>query len=223
MQELRQVNSNIAHDLKSPLNRMRSRMEVALMNSRNAEEYQQALANSIADVDTLLQTFQALLLMGNLQSNARNYELKTLSLSALASNLGELYTALADEKQHQLQIAIQPGIQVFANPSLLSQALSNLLDNAIKYTPAGGCIRFSVSRTTNMALIVISDNGPGIPTGERENVFKPFTRLDAARQLPGTGLGMSLVHAILSIHQASIQLHDNQPGLRVEIRLRTQP
>ncbi len=223
MQELRQVNSNIAHDLKSPLNRMRSRMEVALMNSRNAEEYQQALANSIADVDTLLQTFQALLLMGNLQSNARNYQLKTLSLSALAMNLGELYTALADEKQHQLQMAIQPDIRVFANPSLLSQALSNLLDNAIKYTPAGGCIRFSVSQTANMALIVISDNGSGIPTSERENVFKPFTRLDAARQLPGTGLGMSLVHAILSIHQASIQLHDNQPGLRVEIRLRTQP
>ncbi len=223
MQELRQVNNNIAHDLKSPLNRMRSRMEVALMNSRDAEEYQQALANSIADVDTLLQTFQALLLLGNLQSNARHYQLKRLSLSALAINLGELYTALADEKKHQFHLDIQPNIQVFANAELLSQALSNLLDNAIKYTPAGGCIRFSVSQTASMALIVISDNGPGIPANERKNVFKPFTRLDASRQLPGTGLGMSLVRAILNIHQASIQLHDNQPGLRIEIRLRTQP
>lgn len=220
MQGLRQVNNNIAHDLKSPLNRMRSRMEVALMNSRSADEYQQALAQSIEDVDALLQTFQALLLMGNLESNARSYQLQSVSLSALTEKLGELYTALAEEKGHHFHVSIHENVQVFANANLLGQALGNLLDNAIKYTPDNGSIRFAVSQTAAIALIVISDNGPGISASEREAVFERFKRLDSARQLPGAGLGMSLVRAILDAHHATIQLHDNQPGLRVEVRLR---
>lgn len=221
MQGLRNVNNNIAHDLKSPLNRMRSRMEVALMNSRSADEYQQALAQSIEDVDALLQTFQSLLLMGNLESNARNYQLQPVSLSNIMQSLGELYAAIAEEKSHAFTLQIDEGVEVFANAGLLSQALSNLLDNAIKYTPEGGQITMSLTQTPAMAMVVITDNGIGIPAHERQAVFERFTRLDSARQLPGTGLGMSLVRAILAVHHASIQLHDNQPGLRVEIRLRT--
>lgn len=222
MQELRHVNNNVAHDLKSPLNRMRSRMEVALMNSRTPDEYQQALAQSIEDIDALLQTFQSLLLMGNLSSNARDYQLENVSLSTLTENIGELYAAVAEAKSHTFELSVQPDITVFANANLLGQALSNLLDNAIKYTPEGGRIRFSVSQTAATALIVICDNGIGIPAEQREAVFERFTRLDAARQLSGVGLGMSLVRAILAVHHAGIQLHDNQPGLRVEVRLRAQ-
>lgn len=222
MQQLRQVNNNIAHDLKSPLNRIRSRMEVALINSRDAETYQQALAESIEDVDALLQTFQALLLMGNLEANARNYQLERISLSDVSNKLSELYTAVAEEKAHTLQSNIAEDITVFANANLFSQALGNVLDNAIKYTPEGGNICFSVSQTAATAVIVISDNGPGVPASDRETIFTRFTRLDSARQLPGTGLGMSLVRAILDVHKATIQLHDNRPGLRVEIRLRAE-
>ncbi len=220
MQELRQVNNNIAHDLKSPLNRMRSRMEVALLNSRQPEEYEQALTRSIADVDNLLKTFNALLLMGNLDAKARNFQLKPTSLTEIVDNLAELYELVAEEKQHVFEADIARDITVFANANLFAQAISNLLDNAIKYTPDGGHIEFSLQRQADTAMIIIADNGPGIPPEQRQAVFERFTRLDSARQLPGTGLGMSLVRAILQAHHASIQLHDNQSGLRVEIRLR---
>ncbi len=220
MQDLRQVNNNIAHDLKSPLNRMRSRMEVALLNSRSTEEYEQALERSIADVNDLLKTFQALLLMGNLDSNSRNYHFETVNLSELITNLADLYAAVAEEKSHTFSNQIASDIEIFGNANLLAQALSNLLENAIKYTPEGGSIDLHLQRHSGMACIVISDNGPGIPPAQHQAVFERFSRLDSARQLPGTGLGLSLVRAILKVHKASIQLHDNQPGLRVEIRLR---
>lgn len=221
MQELRQVNNNIAHDLKSPLNRIRSRLEVSLLSSHSEADYQQALARSIEDIDHLLKTFQALLLMGNLDSKARNYQLKKISLSQLLDNLAELYEAVSEEKSQTFTATIAPNINAFANANLLAQAVSNVLDNAIKYTPTGGDIGFSLQQqATATALITITDNGMGIPADKRQSIFERFTRLDAARQLPGTGLGMSLVRSILHIHHATIQLHDNQPGLRVEIRLR---
>ncbi len=220
MQGLRQVNNNIAHDLKSPLSRMRSRMEVALLNSRTHEEYESALSHSIDDVDNLLKTFNALLLMGNLDSSARNYQLQDTSLSALFESLAELYEVVAEEKQHRFDSDIARNVHVFANANLLAQAISNLLDNAIKYTPEGGHIQLCLRQTASQAVMTISDNGHGIPKSARQTVFERFTRLDSARQLPGTGLGMSLVKSILNIHHASIQLYDNCPGLRVEIVLR---
>lgn len=220
MHDLRQVNNNIAHDLKSPLNRLRSRMEVALLTPRCHEEYQEILASSIEDIDELLSTFNALLLMGNLESNARDYRLKSQNVGVLLRNLGELYQAIAEEKQHQLQMDIADEVFLLINHTLFSQAISNLLDNAIKYTPEGGKIDFSLKSQQEMAIITIADNGIGIPAQDREKVFERFSRLDQSRQLPGTGLGMALVKAILAIHHANITLHDNQPGLRVEIRLR---
>lgn len=220
MHDLRQVNNNIAHDLKSPLNRLRSRMEVALMNHRSQAEYEAALAQSIEDVDALLQTFNALLLMGNLDSNTRNYQLEPIDLSDLLQDLGELYSAIAEEKQHQLHIDIGKGIRVLANRNLLAQAIGNLLENAIKYTPQEGVIELKTTNSGNMVLVTISDNGPGIPKGQTEAVFERFTRLDQSRNQPGTGLGLALVRSILDSHHASIRLCDNHPGLRVEVRIK---
>lgn len=220
MRDLRQVNNNIAHDLKSPLNRLRSRLEVSLMQDLQKDEYENVLAQSIDDVDALLQTFNALLLMGNLDSKSRNYQLKPTSLTNILSGLGELYETVAEEKSHEFHSQIHDEALVYANKNLLAQAISNLLDNAVKYTPEGGKIGLELKIIDAMALIYITDNGPGIPAEEKENVFERFTRLDQSRQLPGTGLGMALVRSILSVHSASIQLHDNQPGVRVEIRMR---
>lgn len=221
MQDLRQVNNNIAHDLKSPLNRMRSRMEAALIRSQDTDDYQQALAQSIGDVDALLKTFQSLLLMGSLDAKSQQYTLKPASLSALLEQLTELYQAVAEDANHHFSADIAADVIAPINAQLFAQAVSNLLDNAIKYTPTGGKMTLSLTSKNHTALIVIADNGPGIPSEQRQAVFKRFIRLDDARQLPGTGLGMSLVRSILRIHNASIQLHDNQPGLRIEIRLRT--
>lgn len=220
MRDLKQVNNNIAHDLKTPLNRLRSRLEVTLLKPRDIAEYQATLADSIEDVDHLVQTFNALLLMGNLESNSRNYQLKPTQLDELLDTITDLYTILAEEKSQTFSTAITAGISVSANAKLFSQAISNLIDNAIKYTPAGGKIHLSLQQHGGMAVITLTDNGPGIPASKREVVFDRFTRLDESRHLPGTGLGMSLVRAILGMHHANIQLHDNQPGLRVEIRLR---
>ncbi len=220
MADLRQVNNNIAHDLKSPLNRLRSRIEVTLLNPRNNEEYRHVLAQSIEDIDDLLKTFNALLLMGNLDSNSRNYQLKPLALSPLLTDMGDLYSAIAEDKQQTLTLKIADDIQILANKNLFAQAIGNLLDNAIKYTPENGSINLSAMQQADTAIIIIDDNGPGIPINQHKVVFERFSRLDKSRHLPGTGLGMALVRSIVKAHNATIKLADNHPGLRVEIRLR---
>ncbi|MBS9777698.1 MAG: hypothetical protein KGV50_02935 [Gammaproteobacteria bacterium] len=219
MQDVRQVNNNIAHDLKTPLNRLRSRIEISLLQSQTSEEYKETLINSIDDIDELLSTFNALLLMGNLDSNTRNFQLEQHDASKILNDLSELYEVLAEEKHHQLTIDIKDCIFINMNKKLFSQAISNLLDNAIKYIPPGGKIKLCIRKQGHIACITISDNGPGIPKSERENVFKRFTRLDQSRTLPGTGLGMALVASIINLHKGSISLGDNKPGLLIEIRI----
>lgn len=215
MQDLRQVNNNVAHDLKTPLNRMRSRLEITLLHPQNKTEYQAILAATIEDIDELLKTFDALLLLGNLSSNARSYHLQNQDASVLLNDLGELYQALAEEKQQCIQMDIADNISVNINKRLFSQAMSNLLDNAIKYTPKGGEIYLSLQRHNQQIRITVADNGIGIAAGERSKVLEAFTRLDQSRQQPGTGLGLALVKAIVQMHRGTIELQDNCPGLRV--------
>ncbi len=222
VKDLRQVNNNIAHDLKTPLNRLRSRIEMALLHHKSNNDYEDVLASSIEDIDELLNIFNALLLIGNLESNSRDYQLKIQNVSELLLGLGELYQVIAEEKQHQLNIQIAENIYLFMNSTLFSQAISNLLDNAIKYTPNGGNIDLILKTNQSMATIVIADNGIGIPQQDKEKVFERFSRLDQSRHLPGTGLGMALVKSILKIHHSSINLYDNNPGLRIEIQIRMQ-
>lgn len=222
VRDLRQVNNNIAHDLKTPLNRLRSRLEIALLHPTD-NDYTEILADSIEDIDELLNIFNALLLIGNLDSDSRNYQLTQENASELLQNLGELYQAIAEEKQHQFTINITDNVNLLMNKTLFSQAISNLLDNAIKYTPNGGYIDLTMKTHHDTTIITITDNGIGIPASQREKVFERFTRLDQSRQLPGTGLGMALVKSIMKIHHANIHLYDNQPtGLRIEIQLRKQ-
>lgn len=220
MQEIRQVNSNIAHDLRTPLNRLRNHIEVTLLKPRHHETYRETLSQSLLSIDELLRTFEALLLIGNLDSRSRNYHLESLSLDTLLKELCDLYAIMAEEKHQRFYTDIDGHINIFANRDLFAQAIGNLIDNAIKYTPDTGNISLSLKRSGAMACITICDNGPGIDASQRESVFARFTRLDKSRHLPGTGLGMSLVRSILNIHNASIQLFDNYPGLRIEIRLR---
>lgn len=220
MADLRQVNNNIAHDLKTPLNRLRSRLEVSLLQARTSEEYQTTLIESIDDVDQLLATFNALLLLANLDSKSREIKFVQTNVSEVIHNVVELYQALAEDKHHDLSLAIETDVVLSINKNLFAQAISNILDNAIKYTPNGGQVGVRFYTHNNMAYLVISDSGPGIPASQRGWVFERFSRLDQSRQLPGTGLGMALVKAIIEIHHGHILLHDNAPGLRVEIRLR---
>ncbi|WP_422362835.1 sensor histidine kinase [Pyruvatibacter mobilis] len=222
---MRQVTDNIAHDLRSPLNRLRNRLEVTLMKPATQEEYAQALEKSIHEADELLGTFNALLLIARAEAGAARDGMDWVDLSALAQDAAELYEPVAEEAGLRLDLAIEPGIEYHGHRELLAQAIANLLDNAIKHAahPGGigeGVIRLAVrSRGSRGAEVSVSDNGPGIAPDDRERVLGRFVRLEQSRNTPGSGLGLSLVSAVTRLHGGALRLEDNEPGLRVVIGL----
>ncbi len=215
----RQVTNNIAHDLRSPLNRMRNRMEVALLD-RNSEAgaLREVIADSVEDAENLLKTFNALLNIAQVESRAKD-DFKHESLSAICDDLAELYDVMTEEGEHSFEAHIERGLDIMGNRQLIAQAITNLLDNAVKYTPSGGHITLTAEQRGENIHVSIGDNGHGIPPDKRDDVLKRFVRLDSARSTPGNGLGLSLVSAIVALHNGSLQLHDNKPGLRIEITL----
>ena len=215
----RQVTNNIAHDLRSPLNRMRNRMEVALLD-RNSEAaaLREVIADSVADAENLLKTFNALLNIAQVESRAKD-DFKHESLSAICDDLAELYDVMTEEGEHSFEAHIERGLDIMGNRQLIAQAITNLLDNAVKYTPSGGHITLTAEQHGENIHVSVGDNGHGIPPDKRDDVLKRFVRLDSARSTPGNGLGLSLVSAIVALHNGSLQLHDNKPGLRIEITL----
>ena len=215
----RQVTNNIAHDLRSPLNRMRNRMEVALLD-RNSEAaaLREVIADSVEDAENLLKTFNALLNIAQVESRAKD-DFKHESLSAICDDLAELYDVMTEEGEHSFEAHIERGLDIMGNRQLIAQAITNLLDNAVKYTPSGGHITLTAEQRGENIHVSVGDNGHGIPPDKRDEVLKRFVRLDSARSTPGNGLGLSLVSAIVALHNGSLQLHDNKPGLRIEITL----
>lgn len=215
----RQVTNNIAHDLRSPLNRMRNRMEVALLDRNSGVgELREVIADSVEDAENLLKTFNALLNIAQVESRAKD-DFKHESLSAICDDLAELYDVMTEEGEHSFEAHIERGLDIMGNRQLIAQAITNLLDNAVKYTPSGGHITLTAEQRGENIHVSVGDNGHGIPPDKRDDVLKRFVRLDSARSTPGNGLGLSLVSAIVALHNGSLQLHDNKPGLRIEITL----
>lgn len=215
---MRQVTDNIAHDLRKPLSRLRNRLEITLLEERNAREYQQVLTETVEDADDLIRTFNALLEIAQTEAGSFRGEWQSVDLSELLVGLGELYRELAESQGKSLMVQVQEGLSVTGNRHLLAQAISNLLDNAIKYTGAGGQIRMEAERIAAGVGVQISDNGPGIPTDQYALVWKRFSRLDAARSTSGSGLGLSLVKAVAELHGVGLRLEDNRPGLSVRLQ-----
>jgi len=221
MSSVRQVTDAIAHDLRTPLNRLRSRVELVLLREdEDAESYRAALQDTLTEADRLLATFKALLSIAEAESGSRRGDFKPVDLADLVRLVGDLYEPLAEETGHVFRAEVRGRPLVMGNDQLLSQAVANLIDNAIKYTPEGGTITLSVDgRSQGVgAALTVSDTGPGIPAEERDRVLRRFVRLDGARATPGNGLGLSLVHAVANLHGARLELGDNAPsGLKIDL------
>jgi signal transduction histidine kinase len=225
---MRQVTDNIAHDLRSPLNRLRNRLEVTLMQDASKEDYKLALEKTIAEADNLLGTFNALLMIARAEAGSLRDAMSWVDLGATVQDVAELYEPLAEENGLQLKVETEEGLMIWGNRELLSQAVANLLDNAIKHglpEDADNERMIEVSARTDTAragrgvLLSVADRGPGIPPGERQHVLERFVRLEASRNTPGSGLGLSLVAAVARLHGGAIELADNAPGLRVSLSL----
>jgi signal transduction histidine kinase len=201
------------------LARLRARLELSLLGTPDATRYAETLRETIAEADRLLATFNALLTIAEAESGASRETVAELDLAEIARSAGELYEPIAEEKGLKLTYDARLPVPVRGDRHLLSQAVANLIDNAIKYTPEGGTIRVAARVENGEALLEISDSGPGIPVDQREAVLEPFVRLETSRSTPGNGLGLSLVRAVAKRHGGQVRLGDNAPGLRASLSL----
>ncbi len=215
MAGMRLATDSLAHDLRSPLTRARSSIELALRRGSDARTYRQALEHTASELEVILRTFDSLINIAQAESGVNRLSLAELDLSALANDLLEVYQPIAEEAGLDLEGEIGGSLWIRGHRELLGQAIANLLDNAIKYTSPPGALGLCVHKTGNFVTLMVSDSGVGIAPQDRQRVLQRFVRLDDSRGTTGSGLGLSLVAAVAKLHGTRVELSDNAPGLRV--------
>ena len=226
MQRMRTAGDSIAHDLRLPLTRMRGRLESAVVEAGDLADREAALEQAVADVDDLIKTFNAVLSLSRLEGGERRRAFEPVDLSTLIADVAELYEPVCEDVGLEFDCDCPGGLSVLGERELLAQAVANLIDNAIKYTPEGGAVMLRGRKTSSDEIeISVTDTGPGIPADERGRVLERFVRLEKSRSKPGVGLGLSLVQAIAEVHGGRLVLDDGPgvtdtghgPGLRIAI------
>jgi signal transduction histidine kinase len=217
MNDLRQVTTDIAHDMRTPLTRLRQRLELAQRSSVNADGLREALAVTVREVDVILGIFGALLRIAQIESGARKAGFAAFSLSQLMYTIVELYRPAAEEKNQILEESIAEDLMIKGDHELLMQLFANLIENAVRHTPEGAKIRLIARNADGRVQVLVSDNGRGIPADMRAKVLQRFFRLENSRTTAGNGLGLSLATAIVKLHDATMTLSDNEPGLCVAV------
>jgi signal transduction histidine kinase len=221
MEDLRQVTTDIAHDLRTPLSRLRQRMELASRPGTDVEALRNTLASSVTEIDSILSIFAALLHIAQLQSGPRRAAFKEVDLSALLGTIAELYKPMAEENGQHLLEKVDGSLFVRGERELLMQLFANLTENALRHTPRGSTVSICASRSNGTLTVGIVDDGPGIPDNMREKVLQRFFRLEVSRTTVGNGLGLSLANAIVNVHDARLELADAAPGLRASVIFHT--
>ena len=219
MDGVRQVSNAIAHDLRTPITRARARLEDAALHANTEADLRAAIERATADLDGIVAVFQALLRIAEIEAGARRSAFAAFDATPMLAGLVDLYSAPAEESGLSLVLACPERLPLFGDRELIQQAIANLLDNALKFSPAGGLVRLSAASGLGTVTITVADHGPGIPVADRARATERFFRGEAARNTPGAGLGLALVQAVGQLHGGTLTLADNAPGLAAMLHL----
>jgi len=217
LENLKQVSSDVAHDLRTPLTRLRNRLEEARSRSGNMKDYSNAMARAIDDTDQVISLFGAVLRISQIESGSRIQTFAPICLTDLLEKIYELYLPVAEDCGHPLSRRLQAGVYMQGDEELLTQMFSNLVENSIRHTPQGANLLIELASVDGLAVASVIDDGPGVPPEERDKVLRRFYRLSTSRSTEGHGLGLSLVAAIAQLHGSRVELSDANPGLQVKV------
>jgi signal transduction histidine kinase len=217
MQSLKQVSSDIAHDLRTPISRLRQGLDALQRRPGTVVETQAAIEAALKEVDIIIDTFDALLRIAQIEGGARRANFRRVDLSAILENLTAVYASVAEDRGHLFEVEIEKGCQLRGDRDLLTQLFANLIENALTHVPVPSTITVKLRRAGKELQCIVADEGPGIPEQEHDKVFRRLYRLERSRTTPGSGLGLSMVAAIADLHGAMVRLENNRPGLIVSV------